>query len=291
MKKPVLIVAILALAFGSVLGLTFVASAQEKAAPNAPELVRKALGNAGRSLDLLDKYSYTKHQVTESYDLKGKLLRRDEWTVAFTPCEGKTCTTLLSHNGAPPSAKELKEHDKEMRKAWEKQAKQTPEDKRKEEDDDVMLSQDFLEIFTFVLSGRESYKEQPAYIIEFTPKAEKAELKAHESKVLARMAGRLWISEKEEKVLAVEMHMIKPIKVWGGIAGAIDTMKVLSDYVVSEAGEYLPRRVDTEMDVRLGFTSKVRLKISEEYTDFKLAVSAMQRGDAGQTRARLLLLL
>lgn len=193
-------------------------------------MVRKALGEQERVAKVLEDYSYTKHVVAETTDMKGKQLSRHERVYEFSACGSKTCVKLVSSNGAAPTPKELKEHDKEQRKLWEREAKKSAADKQKEQDDDLFLSSDFLKVYSFTLAGRESYREQPAHVLEFTPKAGKVQLKDDDNKILTKMAGRLWVAEKDGKILASEMHAIKSIKVWGGFAGAINTMKVRIDY-------------------------------------------------------------
>ena len=61
--------------------------------------------------------------------------------------------------------------------------------------------------------------------------------------------------------------MIKPIKVWGGFAGAINAMTVQQEYV-RDHGMYLPKKSVVEMEIRIMF-SKGKLRLTEEYLELK----------------------
>ncbi len=247
-------------------------AAQETPAPPPDEVVRHALADQQRVVDLLAKYTYTKHVVSESSNEKGKVTAHQERVFNYAPCDAKTCITLVSVNGAPPKPKELKEHQKAVEKEWEKQAKKSAEDRKKEEDDDLFLSKDFLAVYDFSSSGTELHEGTATQVVAFAPKQETVELADKTNKILTKMAGRLWIAEVDRKIVATEMHMVKPIKVWGGFAGAINNMTAQQEYFVDANGMYLPKKSAMEMELRI-MLSKGRLKVVEEYSDIKLAAA------------------
>jgi hypothetical protein len=250
-------------------------AAQETLAPPADDVVRHALADQQRVIDLLDKYTFTKHVTSESTDGKGKVTGHQERVFNYAPCGEKTCITLLSVNGAPPKPRELKEHQKAVEKEWEKKAKKSTEDRQKEEDDDLFLSKDFLAIYDFSSSGNELHEGTATQVVAFAPKQETVAPADKNNKVLTKMAGRMWIAEVDRKIVATEMHMVKPIKVWGGFAGAINNMTVRQEYLVDSNGVYLPKRNAVEMEMRVMLT-KIRLNVVEEYSDFKRAEVAVK---------------
>lgn len=79
--------------------------------------------------------------------------------------------------------------------------------------------------------------------------------------------------EVDRKIVATEMHMVRPIKVWGGFAGAINFMTAQQEYFVDANGMYLPKKSAIDMEFRIMLT-KVRLKVVEEYSEFKRAAVA-----------------
>lgn len=233
----------------------------------ATAVVQQALADQQRMTDLLEKYTYSKHIVSESFTMKDKPTGRYERVYSYAPCEGRQCITLVSVENRPPKEKELKEHEKEMKKLREQEAKKTPADKQKEEDEDLFLSKDFLAVFDFSDGGSDLYKGTAVQVVAFRPKEEKVALANKDNKVLTKMAGRLWITEVDHQIVASEMKMIKPIKVWGGFAGAINAMTVQQEYV-RDHGMYLPKKSVVEMEIRIMF-SKGKLRLTEEYLELK----------------------
>ncbi|HTK95728.1 MAG TPA: hypothetical protein VL382_08820 [Terriglobales bacterium] len=245
---------------------------QQPSPTSANDVVRKALAEQVRVSDLLEKYSYRKHIISESSDMKGRVTDREERVYSFAPCGDKTCITLESVNGRPPTPKELKEHDKMMKKEWERQAKKTAADKKKEENDDLFLSQDFLAVYDFAAGDSELHQGTTARVITFTPKPEDVRLADKDNRILTKVAGRLWIADVDQKIVAAEMHMVKPIKVWGGFAGAINNMDVRQEYISETNGVYLPKKNAIEMELRI-LLSKGKLKVTEEYSDYRAPVA------------------
>lgn len=235
-------------------------------------MVQHALADQVRVGDLLEKYSYSKHIVSESANMKGKVTAHYERVYSYAPCQGKQCITLVSVDNRPPKEKELKEHEKDMKKFREQKAKKTAAEKQQEEDEDLFLSKDFLAVYAFSDAGTDLYKGTAVQVVAFQPKEEKVQLANKENKVLTKMAGRLWIAEVDQQIIAAEMHMVKPIKVWGGFAGAINNMTVQQEYIRQD-GMYLPKKNAVGMEIRIMF-SKGKLTITEEYFDFKAPAPA-----------------
>ena len=236
-------------------------------------MVQHALTDQVRMTDLLEKYSYSKRIISEDLTMKDKVTEHYERVYSYAPCNGKQCITLVSVDNRPPKEKELKEHEKQVKKLWEQQAKKTAAEKQKEEDEDLFLSKDFLAVYNFSDGGTDLYKGTAVQVVAFQPKEDKVQLANKDNKVLTKMAGRLWIAEVDQQIVATEMHMVKPIKVWGGFAGAINNMTALQEYIRQD-GMYLPKKNAIEMELRILF-SKGKLRVTEEYFDFKAPAPAV----------------
>lgn len=230
------------------------------------QMAEKALQGDIDILKLLKTYTFTKRVLVEIMDNKGKERDRDERVYQLYPCGGLICSKVLSINGAPPKPKDLKEHEKNMKKDLERQRKLTAADKQKEEDEALFLSGDFLKIYTFTPAAPDAAIPDAAHVLAFTPHDQKVKLANKDNKVLSKMAGRMWL-DRDMHVLSSEMHTIKSIKVWGGFAGAINNLQAKIDYVRDPSGIYLPRKVETNLELRI-LMSKGRWRITEEYSDF-----------------------
>jgi hypothetical protein len=256
---------------------------QQPSSTSADAVVRKALADQQRMSDLLEKYSFRKHIISETAEMNGRVTGHEERVYGYAPCSGKNgekptdsslapsdgrmCIVLESVDGKPPTEKQRKEHAKMMKKAWELQSRKTAADRKKEDDEDLFLSRDFLTIYDFQAGESEMHAGTSALIVAFTPKNGKLALANGDNKVLTKFAGRLWIADVDQKIVAAELHMVKPIKVWGGFAGAINNMTVQQEYL-ADGGTYLPRKNTVEIELRILF-SKGKLRLTEEYMDFK----------------------
>ena len=228
----------------------------------------------------LDQYNFTKRISAENYDKNGKMTSHDEREYEFVRRpDGRYDVRLLSVKGAPPSEKELKQHDQAMRKELSKSLEQFAEEKKKAQEDDLMMSRDFLEYFDFKVSGREEWNGIPTFVIEFMPKADLSHLKEKRDRILRNMTGHMWVKQTNFRILATEMHSMKGIKVWGGISG-IDHLISRMEYFQDADGIYLPSMDSAQWEIRvmltrLGFSRKVELsKFSK--AEFKPAAHAAQ---------------
>lgn len=217
----------------------------------------------------LDGYSFTKHVSMDQLNMRsGKSLFKDDRVYEFTPRpDGKTDVRLVAVKGAPPTPKQLKQHEKEMHKELSKSDEQREMEKKKAEDENTFLSEDFLLLYDFKLAGREAWNGVPAFRIELTPKSEKAPLKVKSDKLLRHTAGSMWMNQASFRVLATEMHTVESIKVWGGFAGAINNLVTRTEYSADASGPYLPKLNTAEVEMRV-LLAKMKIVSTEEYSNF-----------------------
>jgi hypothetical protein len=253
--------------------------AQQPPPKPANDVVRKALAEQTRVSELLKTYSYRKRIVSESSDMKDRVTDHAERVYTFAPCGERTCITLESVDGRAPKPKELKQHEKEVQKMWEQETKKTAADKKREADEDLFLSQDFLAVYDFAPGDSELHQGTAARVFNFTPKPADVKLADKDNKILTKLAGRLWIADVDQKIIAAEMHMVKPIKMWGGFLGAINDMKSRQEYISDDGGVYLPKSNTIEMELRVMF-SKGKLRLTEEYSDYRKPAPVAAKADA-----------
>jgi hypothetical protein len=252
--------------------VVWTASAQEPPALTDEQILSRSLAELKNSqvFTAMDQYSFTKHITQDLYHKNGKPIYHDDREYEYTPRpDGKTDIRLLSVKGSPPSDKELKQHEKEMHKMLSRSDQKVAEDKKKAQEEDTLLSEDFLNVYDFKLAGREEWKTVPAFLIEFTPKAEKIQVKVKSAKLLYKMAGHMWVSQNGFRILATEMHTLEGgIKVWGGFAGAINRFVARTEYSADTGGSYLPQLNSVDMDLRI-LLAKQRFTAKEEFGNFR----------------------
>lgn len=249
--------------------LACAALAQEAPPLTDEQILSRSLAELKSSLvtPQLEHYSFTKRISVENHDKNGKILGHDEREYEFVPRpDGRFDVRLLSVKGAAPTEKELKQHEQVMRKELAKSEAKVAEEKRKAEEENTMLSRDFLDYFDFKYAGREGWGGGPAYRIEFTPKPESAQLKEKKERILRNLGGHMWVRPGSYRILGTEMHTLKNIKVWGGISG-VDNLVTRMEYFQDAGGSYLLKLDSAQWELRVGF-SKFRFSRKEEYSSY-----------------------
>jgi len=242
---------------------------QEPPAPTEDQTFARCLAEFKVVRTSLTAYSFTKHITAERHEKNGKVAHHEEREYGYVPRpDGRFDIRLLTVNGAPPTEKELKEHEKQMNKEFSKSPEQVAEDKKKAEEEDTSISEDFFDYFDFKPAGRDQWNGKAAFLLDFSPKAEIAELKDKNKKLLRSMAGRAWVSEGEFRLLCVEMHNVKSVKIWGGLSG-VDHFSVRTEYIPAASGPYLPKSETSQWGLHVGFSNLGTFSRAEEYSNFQ----------------------
>jgi hypothetical protein len=145
------------------------------------------------------------------------------------PEEELTYRRLVERGGKPVPAEDLAEQDREYREklvAWQRRLaregssdraerlRRTAETKAREE----AMSREALEMFDFKITGRDTWKGQPAIIVTFTPRPNTSP-RSREGRVARAFAGRAWIHEFDYELMNVEAQAVDDVAFgWGMIA-------------------------------------------------------------------------
>lgn len=130
-------------------------------------------------------------------------------------------------------------------------------DKRSMDVDAELLSH-----FDFVLEKREVIRERPAFLINFTPKSVPPAKKDLVDKFLQQIAGRVWVDEEDGVVVRLELRLLGPVDVVGGIAGSLKSLDFVSEREKTPQGHWFTRETKGNVDSRQLFSRKV-LEFSE----------------------------
>jgi hypothetical protein len=198
-------------------------AAQEKDLPELNELLPHVRERLRSDRLLLSQYTYTEKQTVRKLDSQGRTTSSEEriYEVYPDPEEELTYRRLIAVNGKPTSEKDIaksdREHEKKRMKRIEnleregiderarRLAKQE-EEKRKEE----AILDEITQLYRFALEGRVRIDGYPAVVLNFEPRPE-YKPRSREAKMLAKMAGRVWICEEDYELIRVEVHLVDNI--------------------------------------------------------------------------------
>jgi hypothetical protein len=145
------------------------------------------------------------------------------------PEEELTYRRLVERDGRPLAEEELAEQDREYREklaAWQERLaregtsaramrqRKIAEARKKDE----AMAREAIDMFDFKIVGRDTWNNEPAIVITFTPRPD-ASPRTREGRVARAFTGRAWIHEFEYEVMNVEAKATDDVSFgWGMIA-------------------------------------------------------------------------
>jgi hypothetical protein len=145
------------------------------------------------------------------------------------PEEELTYRRLIERDGRAIPPNELAEQDRDYREkldAWQRRLaregtseraerlRKTAEARKKDE----AMANEALDLFDFRVAGRDSWEDQPAIIVTFTPRPGTSP-RSREGRIAKAFSGRAWIHEFDHEVMNVEATAIEDVSFgWGMIA-------------------------------------------------------------------------
>ena len=119
------------------------------------------------------------------------------------------------------------------------------------------VDQELLGHFDFVLEQREMIRERSAFLIAFTPKSVPPAKKDLADKFLQQIAGKVWVDEEDGVVVRLELRLLGPVDVVGGIAGSLKALQFTSEREKTPQGHWFTRTTKGNVDSRQLFSRKV----------------------------------
>jgi hypothetical protein len=199
------------------------AASVEERLPEASTVMQKVLERAedvARSGEA-GKYCYEKRSVKEELDAAGKATKTNEEMYEVVPIGGMPFSRLVKVQNRELTPEEIEAQDRKEREFRQKLAGREPS--RLARKHAIKLSQDLVQRYEFNVERRESFENRPMLVLSFHPKANHGAEKSVEDKLLDRLAGTLWVDEKEAEV--AQLH-VSPEEALGiGWLGMIATIR------------------------------------------------------------------
>lgn len=195
------------------------------------------------------------------------------------PDEELTYRRLIERDGQPVSAEDLAEQDREYRDklaAWQrrlaregvsdraKRLQRTAEAKARDE----AMSREALEMFDFQITGRDTWRGQPAIVVSFSPRPN-ASPRSREGRIARAFAGRAWIHEFDYELMNVEAQAVDDVAFgWGMIAKLFRGSKARFTRQ-SVDGAWLPVESRFEGTAKALMVRRVVIKFARDYYDYR----------------------
>lgn len=246
--------------------------------PEAQEILRKAIGRAKWSEEqkFEGKFVWRRHEITEQYDSKGKVKKREDKIYGVVPIDGVPYSRLLQKDGRQPSEKEIREeqeNEKRFRERLAKQRSQVASGKKKREDDEVRFNEELVARYQWEVTGQEEVNGRVAYVLGFQPRSGDLPVKRTLDRLLNRLAGRLWVDAEDFEIARVDLHLAENISAWGGLLASVKKFVLRFEQSKVDQTAWLPSYIDGYLDGRI-LIRTMRVKVWQRNSDFRPAAMA-----------------
>lgn len=240
--------------------------------PKAEEVVRKIVEHSkNREVRrAAAAFRYAQHRVIEKYDEKGAAKEREDRRYEVAPLEGGSYTALVEKNGHPLAGADLAEEQQKRRKFIERQIARNL---GKSDDERVPLDADLFSRYRGEVVGRDVIGGRPALVMEFSPKSRDLPIRRRQDYLLNKLAGKVWVDEKDFDIVKVEARLTERTRVFWGLLGSIEKADLYFEQTRADESVYLPMRLSFFWDGRKLFTS-IREKITAEWSGYQSEAAA-----------------
>ena len=212
--------------------------------PDIPALLRSVEAHQAELDRAREEYTFRQQQQMTFYDKHGKVRRTDERVSNVFFVHGEPIETLVSKNGKPLSAGDLK---KEQDRASKKALKYQNQPYGQRDKDDVTVSR-LLAITRFSNPRRLIENGRPVIAVDFIgdPHA-----KTHGSNedAIKKVRGMVWIDEDSREVKRMQATFDQPLRIGFGLFATVNPGSNFSfEQTLIRNEAWLPTRMDARFD-------------------------------------------
>lgn len=215
--------------------------------PKVEEVVERALERgkleAENDSKFKREYYFIRSRKTEIRNAKGDIKKSKTKISTNTPM----ATIIASENRAPASPPARVTSPKQTESS---KSEVPAEVARKFDKDQIQFNQDLVKRFDFKLVGREQTNGSSLLVVDFAPKKTKLPEKGLQDRVLNRMAGRLWVDEREFAIQKCALRLTESINIVGGIVGEAQKFQYAFERERTEEGLWYVRESKWHLEGR-----------------------------------------
>ena len=240
----------------------------------AEEIVERAVARADEQrstqTDLL--YRATFESITEKLSGDGDVEDTERATYEQYPLEGVLYEELVAQEGELLTADDARK-ERERRRDFVEEVRERrargEDDPRPEDENRVELNDDFISRYQYSIVGEEEREGHDCWIIQLVPRPGDLPVNRRVDTALNKSTGRLWIVKEDFGLSRVEFEMDEPVRFWGGIAGTLRNTVGRLQFLRTDEGAWVPKRIDIRLDLRIVFWN-IRRRIVREWDEYSL---------------------
>jgi hypothetical protein len=230
------------------------------------------------------KENYTGRRATEEteFDASGKVTKLEREEHTFFYLSGEEISTLVGKDGHSLSSNEqakqneiTRKHIEEIQKRQTKKDekvekdRETGKEEKSEKDEDEPGIELFLRACQFVNPRHEHFRGQDVLVFDFEANPEYKPRKIAE-KIAQRLAGVIWIDEKQHQVARLEAYFVNDFRFAGGLLANLQkgTSFIFEQTFVNDE-VWLPTYDEAHIGVRVLLVKGFRVNEVNRYSDYQ----------------------
>jgi hypothetical protein len=235
-------------------GIAPPAEASSVEIPDAQALVQKVVARAKAVSEdaALPTVTYTNVSLYQTFAPSGDVKRTKEKTYRVTLAQGMTQNELIAIDGlplAPGDQAALSEKERKWRDAYAAGRDGTAPRRM-----DQVINEKLFARFDLRVSGQTTLRGHRCWVIELGPRASPPPEERLMDRVFNRLTGRAWVDLATHEIVRVEAHTEGPLRLWGGILGALESFQIHLDREDAGRGVWYNRHLDVTVRGRRLFT-------------------------------------
>ena len=227
---------------------TGVIMAAEESLPSADEVIKHAVERSDKEaqndIDFKQQYYFVRNKLTEIRNMEGELKKSDPRISTNYPAKIVVAIQPEPEQAANPI---VVRSPKDERFASSGAGKATA---RKFDKNQFQFNDDLVGRYDFKMIGREVTNGYSLLVLDFAPKKKKLPESGIKDRLINRVAGRVWVDEREFAIKQCKLHLIESVSIVGGIVGEAQKFDYSFDRERTEDGLWYVRTSSWNLEGR-----------------------------------------
>jgi hypothetical protein len=240
------------------------------AAPDALEIVRRAVETDHENDLKARNYVYTERTVTRELDRGGRVKGEESETHELVFVYGRPVERLVQKDGKPLSEQDAKDEDERIEKLTRKWGRESESDRQKRlahDEEERRKAREFVRevpnAYSFKLAGEEEVNGRMTWIIDAEPRPD-FKSRVPRADTLSKFRGRIWVDQREYQVVRIDCESIDTVS-FGWVLARLQKGAHVRFEVSEVNGEvWLPKHFTVRFDARLGLLKSFRREIEQD---------------------------
>jgi len=249
--------------------------AAQQPAPDAREIIRRALEAEEQNGLLTRPYTWKQREVEKQLDAGGAVKSQEAKTWKISPLYDERYARLTRKNDKALEPRDQRREDERFEKFAAKRKSETSaerqsrlDDLKKERDESRGFLRDFPNAYDFRLAGEEQIDGNATWVIDATPRRDFHPTQPH-GDLLPKIKGRLWIEKRGYHWVRVDAEAVDTIAIGVVIARIHPGSRGRFERMLVNNEVWMPRRFYFNAGARVALVKSVMVEQIVEFSDFR----------------------